>query len=95
MDRRFPFNWDAAKAAFESITDPVTRNLVQIGLAQAQLKYIMRGEETEADVQRRLPILAFDLRFFVDIMVGVCSQHDAIRKILDGASVAEATGWDE
>jgi hypothetical protein len=94
MNPRVPFNEDVAANILNSIEDPITRNLVRLGVARALMKYMRKCEETEEEWRRQLPASEFDFAFLVRILIDMCSQHDLMRKLLDGLSIEVASGWD-
>lgn len=61
----------------ESITDPVTKILVN----NAHYHLFRRLAE------KRLPEGGFDMRFYVEVMAEMLSEHDVIRRMLAGENV--------
>lgn len=59
------------------ITDPITRALVN----NAHFHLFRRLAE------KRFPEGSFDMRFFVEVMAEMFSNHDVLRRILDGERV--------
>jgi hypothetical protein len=94
MERPAPINEDVARNIWNSIEDPITRNLVRLGVARALMKFAQKHGETEEEWRSQLPTSEFDVAFFVRILIDMCSQHDLMRKLLDGLSIEVASGWD-
>jgi hypothetical protein len=93
MERTQPLNEVEAQAALSQIEDSVTRNLIGFAVARARMEFMHHMDESTDDVERRLPSAAFDMRFFVQVLVKVFSKQQVIRDLLAGKTVAEATGW--
>lgn len=63
-----------------SVEDPITQNL----LSAASMCIIKRFLKKD-----NLPIEDFDLRFFSEAMLEFCSNHELLRKILNGEDADE------
>ena len=92
--RSIMLNEDSALMAVSLIEDLVTRNLVKLGIGRTIMQFLRFGEESYDEWKRRLPVAPFDMLFMVNTLVAICKQHEAIRGLLDGLSVPQATGWD-
>lgn len=88
------FNDRAAFEHVQRIADPVVRNLVGLGLAKARMAFVRVVGQTPAEWRPTLPGADFDLLFYVRLLESMCSETDIIRGVLDGKTLAEASGWD-
>jgi hypothetical protein len=94
MDRKVPLNEEEATVVLSSMKDPVARELVRLVVARVRMQFMPRHGESVEERERRMPAAPFDMHFMVQTLVSVFSQHETIRKVLDGQTLAEATGWD-
>ncbi|HEX5661252.1 MAG TPA: hypothetical protein VFX59_28880 [Polyangiales bacterium] len=83
-DLSVPINEDRAGEFLDTITDPVVRNLVGMAFANVRLE-LGTGN---------LPDAPFDVNYFVRLVHMTLKRTDVVRAILDGQSIAAATGWD-
>jgi hypothetical protein len=67
-----------ARALIASIEDPITRHL----LTNAMFHFFRRYNER---LQR--PASDFDMLYFASILLDIFSEHDVLRRILDGERV--------
>lgn len=84
MEREIPINEDQAGDFIRSIEDPIVRNLVSMAFANARLE-IATGS---------VPDAPFDMAFFVRLVHMTVKRTDVVRHVLEGKTIAEATGWD-
>jgi hypothetical protein len=70
-------NSEEAGQFIESLTDPVTKILVN----NAHYRLYKRLAE------RRLPVGEFDMRFYVEVMAEMLSEHDVLKRMLGGERV--------
>jgi len=87
-------NEESAAAALDAINEPVVRNLVELAVAQVRMQFMREAGQTEDEWDSRLPNAPFDMHFFVKVLSQVFAREATIRRILDGQTVAQATGWD-
>ncbi|WP_394834480.1 hypothetical protein LVJ94_49100 [Pendulispora rubella] len=89
-----PPNEEGAKRVLASIDDPVVRNIVQLCVTEARMRFI-RGEAMSDDEwEAQLPAAPFDMEFFASVVSKVFSRRSVIDGIMRGESIARATGWD-
>lgn len=93
MNRKVPANEDEAVKAISAVEKPATRALLRMALAQARMQFMRSAQQTEEEWESQLPVAPFDMHFFVKVLTKVFDQDDALRKVLDGQSLEEATGW--
>jgi lipase chaperone LimK len=67
--------WDEAIEVLRSIENPITSQLMNIANFEV-LKRFLQSKE--------FPVADFDLRFFMEVMRDFCSDHETLRKVLDG-----------
>ncbi len=84
QDLSIPLNEDRAGEFIRSIEDPVVRNLVGMAFANARLEMATGN----------LPTAPFDVHFFVRLVALTLRRREVVQAVLDGKSIAEATGWD-
>ncbi len=72
----------------DGIEDPIVRHLVDIAIAAAMVEVGRVGDD------KLLPAAPFDLAFFAHVVAKAFRRTDIVRKVLDGATPAEASGWD-
>jgi hypothetical protein len=72
----------------DEITDPVVRHLVDMAIAAAVVEVAQVGDD------KVLPAAPFDLVFFARVVATAFRRTDIVRKVLDGQTPAEASGWD-
>ena len=87
-------NEDAAYRFAQSITDDVVRNLVQLGIAKARMRFIRPTKQTEHAWRLGLPTEPFDMLFYATVLASVFERPQVIRSVLAGKSLEEAAGWD-
>lgn len=78
----------------KEIADTVTRNLVMFAIAEARMRVIRRVGQNEDDWRAGLPEQPFDMQFFGDVLASMFAKADIIKGVLNGESLAEASGWD-
>jgi hypothetical protein len=71
---------EAATEILESENNPVTRAL----LNNANFWFMKKFFE-----KRELPVSDFDLRFFMELMRDIFSEHDVLRRMLAGEKVGQ------
>lgn len=94
MDRAIPINEDGAEAVVSSVVDASLRNLLLLFLANARMQFMRRSDQSEEEWLAQLPTTPFDMEFFARVLSKSLARPDIIRRIMDGASIAEASGWD-
>ena len=93
-DRVLTINDSEADAVVRSIVDPTVRNLVLLAVGTARTRLARRVEQSESLWEAGLPQQPFDMKFFASTLLTTFSDTDVLTRIINGASVAEATGWD-
>ena len=76
---------DEAMKLLKSVEDPITNQLMNMANFEV-LRRFLRHEG--------LPVSDFDLKFFIEAIKDFCSQHDNLRKILDGEDLRAWTDDD-
>lgn len=94
MDDDILINETKAHEITKTIADPVTRNLVTFAIAEARMRAIQRVDQGEADWRSGLPEQPFDMQFFASVMASLFAKTDIVKAVLDGQSLAAASGWD-
>ncbi|MFO0613185.1 MAG: hypothetical protein U0414_11375 [Polyangiaceae bacterium] len=96
MTQRAPIlNEEQAMLEIDSIKSPAMRTLLRMAVAQARLEMIRGSDQSESEWKSSLPGAPFDLRFFVRVLRKAFRSEHVVAAILEGKSVAEATGWAE
>jgi hypothetical protein len=83
--------------AFESISkvpDDLRRNFVLFGIATARQRAMRQVGQSSDDWKSSQPAEPFDMKFFCAVLEAMISERSVINGILDGKSLAEASGWD-
>lgn len=93
-DRPVSLNETEARALASAIVDPVARNLVNFTLATVRARFLKYADESATERESRLPAAPFDMAFLVHALVDTFKNPDVLRRMLDGQTIAEATGWD-
>ena len=93
MDRKIPANEEAAARAIDAMENPITQTLLRFALARARMQFMRSPDQTAEDWESRLPVAPFDMHFLVKVLSSVFEQEDVLRRVLDGQSLEEATGW--
>ncbi len=70
--------WDEAMQLLNSVEDPITNQLMN----RANFEILKRFFKL-----KDYPVSDFDLRFFMEIMLAFCSDHNNLREILSGENV--------
>jgi len=94
MSHPLLLNEDEAYAVLSEVKDPITQNLVNFAIARVRMRLFAVREESDDGWQRLLPAAPFDMRFLVQVLIDMFDKQRAIRQVLDGKTIAEATGWD-
>ncbi len=94
MDRSRPINEEGADAVIASTRDAAVQNLLRIAIASARVEFMRRTDQSEVEWKQQLPGAPFDMEFFARVLAKAFAQPALVKRILDGASVAEASGWD-
>jgi hypothetical protein len=94
MSHPLLLNEDEAYTVLSEVKDPITQNLVKFAIARLRMRLAAGGEGADAAWQRRLPAAPFDMCFLVQVLIDMFEKQRAIRQVLDGKTIAEATGWD-
>jgi hypothetical protein len=87
-------NEAVAFSTAEQLADPVTRNLVLLAIAEARMRVIRRVGQNDDDWRAGLPEQPFDMQFFAHVLASMFAKADIIKAVLNGESLAEASGWD-
>jgi len=87
-------NEEKAHEIASAITDPVIRNLVIFGIAEARMRVVRRVGQGEAEWRSGLPEQPFDMVFFAAALRSLFGKTDILRGVLAGQNLAEASGWD-
>ena len=67
--------WDDAMELLSSVDDPITNQLLNLANFEVLRRFFKVKEFPDCD---------FDLRFFLEVMRVICSDHVTLRKILAG-----------
>lgn len=94
MNDDIMINEAVAFGAAKEIADTVTRNLVMFAIAEARMRVIRRVDQNEDDWRAGLPAQPFDMQFFGNVLASMFAKADIIQGVLNGESLAEASGWD-
>lgn len=95
MTKRPPLvNEEGAQDVLRAINDPVVRNLVQFGLAEARLRVARMPKQGSENWAAGLPDAAFDMRFYAAVLASLFSKTAVLKEVLAGKSLAEASEWD-
>lgn len=95
---RMAINDDGAERVRCAISDRICRNLVTAALNEArkQLVAIEATAETTIDAEPLAsPCKPFDMEFFATIMADYLSLVSILDALLEGQSIARASGWDD
>lgn len=71
-------NWDEAMKLLGSVEDKATSQLMNMANFEVLKRFFQL---------KHFPAADFDLRFFMEVMLEFCSDHDTLRKILAGEDV--------
>lgn len=82
-----PVNRDEAYQRSLEIADPVTQNLVSIGMGAVMARFMVLLTDQGEPRPRRLPAESFDMLFFVDVLAALFSRQALIAEILAGGQV--------
>jgi hypothetical protein len=58
----------------------VVRNLTELGIAAARLRFARKVGQSEAEWRGALPITSFDMGFFSSVLVSTFAQTEVIEK---------------
>jgi hypothetical protein len=94
MDRTIPINEAGAEAILKGVEDTAVQTLLRAVVATARMEFIRRTDQSEKEWQAQLPAAPFDMEFFARVLAKALAQPETVRRILDGASIAEVSGWD-
>jgi hypothetical protein len=94
MDDQIMINELRASEIAQSIDDPVVRNLVMLGLAEARMHVVRTMQQTEEARKVTLPERPFDMQFFASVLVSMFGKRDVIQGVFNGQDLAQASGWD-
>jgi hypothetical protein len=94
MSHPLLLNEDEAYTVLSEVKDPITQNLVNFAIARLRMRLFASSEESDDGWRRLLPAAPFDMRFLVQVLIDMFDKQRAIRQVLDGKTIAEATGWD-
>jgi hypothetical protein len=94
MDDTILINEAKAHKLADALSDPVARNLVLFGIAEARMRVIRRTGQGEAQWRESLPQKPFDMEFYANVLAGMFSKGEILKGVLEGRSLAEASGWD-
>lgn len=94
MDTAHPVNEAQVDMVLADIASPVTRNLVQMAVAAARMKFMRSMDQSEEDWENELPATPFDMGFFAKVVADAFKNETVVRSVVAGASIQNATGWD-
>ena len=94
MDDEILINEAKASETAKRIADPVTRNMVMFAIAEARMRAMRRVGQAESDWRAGLPETPFDMEFFASVVAELFAKTDIVRAVLNGESLAAASGWD-
>jgi len=89
-----PLRQDEARRVIASVDDSVTANLLQLCLARMLMRHARAEGVTEMQFRSQLPVAPIDMEFVVSALKEVFSNRQLLEKIMQGQSIAAATGWD-
>jgi hypothetical protein len=87
-------NEAGAERVLASISDPVVRNLVTFGIAEARTRVLRRAGQDESQRRVELPDQPFDMQFYASTLASMFAKTDILKGVLNGQSLAAASGWD-
>jgi hypothetical protein len=87
-------NEEEVDVVLEGESHPVVREILKYAIAKARMRVMRFEDEGENEWRMRLPQAAFDMGFYLRTVLEVVSDLELLRALLDGKSLAEATGWD-
>jgi hypothetical protein len=90
---RIPLNEEGAERVLAEIESKVVRNLVRMALAQARLAFIHTDGKDKSEWEASLPRSPLDTEFFVRTLAEAFRNEETVRRVLNGESIEEATGW--
>jgi hypothetical protein len=86
-------NEELASAAIAATEDVVVRDLLKLGYAATVLRVARLEGETDDEWSARVPQAPIDMNFLVEVLRATFSQKDVLKKVLEGHSIADASGW--
>lgn len=87
-------NEEAARRYIEHLGDPVVQNLVLVGLSHVKMRVTRHAGQGDQEWRAQLPSEPIDLEFLARSLASMFSSSEVVRALLDGKSIAEASGWD-
>lgn len=93
MNSMLLVNESEVEAVLSAAPTEIVRNLARMGVAVARMRYARRKDQTEAEWRAGLPAAPFDMRFYASVLVSLFSQTKTIENVLQGQSIADASGW--
>jgi hypothetical protein len=83
-----------AEAELNAITDPIARELVKLCMSAVRMRFMVPQGATPEERRNRLPVAPVDMQFLTVALAETLSKRQVIERILQGESIAAATGWD-
>ena len=77
-------NWNKAHELLQSTHDVVEQKLLNIALAQVVKAFIQADNETNQDIQTRIPVEPFDAFFYLKLVQGIFHNKLGIIALLEG-----------
>ena len=92
-DRKHPINAERANDRLAQINDPITRNLIGLGLGAVWAELMRPVGVSDAEWEARLPQSPIDLDFVARVLIAAYGDREVVDKILAGTSIEAASGW--
>lgn len=83
-----------ASAFVADIKDTLVRELTLMCLGSMRMRFVRAAGVSDAEWGRQLPHASVDAYFYVVMMSQIFEKKDAVRVILEGKTLSDATGWD-
>lgn len=93
MDQKLPINEEKVEDVISAVKSTAAQNLLKVAVARARMEFMRTPEQTEREWQAQLPAAPFDMEFFAKVLAKVFQNEEIIIKILNGASISTASGW--
>jgi hypothetical protein len=87
-------NYDKVEAILREAPNDIVRNLASVGVSVALIRFGKPVGQSDTDYEARLPAAPFDMAFYATVLIAMFRHTDAIKGILDGQSIAQASGWE-
>jgi hypothetical protein len=85
---------EEAAAFIATQEDEVVRNLLRIAVATVGRRVAIGTNVSREEWAHCLPRTPFDMLFFVQTLARMFSNPALLRRVMDGETIAKASGWD-